>query len=780
MTDEREDKPTGEVIHFNPWRDFNDAAPQEDPFGIEPDAEQLATFLDVVFGYCEGLIPVRGFVDKGQGRDGKPNNIWIEADASALDKLNTFATWAWREGAALYVIPGTVEVQGQARAHEVLQMQAIVVDLDAGDIPGKLAHLVRYLGTPTLTVESGGRTPEGATKLHVWWKLTEAATGQDLASLCRLRGDIAMKVGGDTHFRSAHQPIRVAGSVYHKGGFQRLVQIRDHLPVEVELADFAEQVAAMPALPGVGVEPTPEANTKPSLEAILTTPVHEGGADQWTRFEGASAAIGHYVRLVHDGKMTPNDGWEAICQYNAAMLRPAWPAERLQQEADRLWALHVRKNGPALLRNDADQAGAPVTMPAYRLRELLADKSPMPDDIIAPRVLTPGGLLVLGGAPKVGKSDFLISLLVHMAAGVTFLGFTPNRALRVYYLQAEIQYHYLRERLQGIRLDASVIAAALDNLIATPKLRLLLDEKGIALAAASIQEHFPDAPPDIICIDPIRNLFDGGKDGGGENDNAAMMFFLTERVERLRETVAPDCGIILAHHTKKMNRKAVQEDPFQALSGASALRGFYTSGLLMHRPDEDSSMRRLEIELRNGASLPAKLIDKENGRWVELNPINERLVRKEAGARFDAERLRKRDVILGMLLDEAAAGRLYVTTQFAEAFENQGGLGSKHTIRERIGVLSTKGYVKFVRDATTFGFPATRSRSGYLCVEGMTFGPPEEITDPATGEVISTPRRVLPSHYKCPQSGAVLAVENPDVWVYPEGSDDDLSHMSEA
>ena len=371
-------------------------------------------------------------------------------------------------------------------------------------------------------------------------------------------------------------------------------------------------------------------------------------------------------------------------------------------------------------------------------------------------------------------------MLVHMAAGVSFLGFTPTRALRVYYLQAEIQYHYLRERLQSIRLDAQVISAALDNLIATPKLRLLLDERGIALAAASIREHFPDASPDIICIDPIRNLFDGGKDGGGENDNVAMMFFLTERVERLREAVAPDCGIILAHHTKKMNRKAVQEDPFQALSGASALRGYYTSGLLMHRPDEESTMRRLEIELRNGASLPTKLIDKDNGRWIELNPMNERLVRKEAGARFDAERLRKRDVILGMLLDEASAGRMYVTTQFAEVFENQGGLGSKHTIRERIGVLATKGFVKFVRDASALGFPATRSHSGYLCVEGMTFGPPDEVTDPITGEITSAPRRVLPSHYKCPLSGAVLTVENPEVWVYPEGSDEDLSHMREA
>jgi len=768
MSDDHDHKPAGEVIHFNPWRDFNDAAPQEDPFGIEPDPAQLGIFLDVVFGYCEGLIPVRGFVDKGQGRDGKPNNIWIDADVSAFDKLKTFATWAWREGAALYVIPGTVAAQGQARAHEVLQMQAIVVDLDAGDIPGKLAHLVRNLGTPTLTVESGGRTPEGATKLHVWWKLTEAATGADLATLCRLRGDIAMKVGGDTHFRSAHQPIRVAGSVYHKGGFQRLVQIRDHHPVEVDLSEFAEQVAAMPALPGVGVEPTPEASAKPSLEAILTTPVHEGGTDQWTRFEGVSAAIGHYVRLVHDGKMTPDDGWEAICQYNAAMVRPAWPMERLQQEADRLWVRHVEKNGPALVR--LEQEPASDRLERYPMSKLLSDTSPMPTDIIAPRVLTPGGLLVLGGAPKVGKSDFLMSMLVHMAAGVPFLGFTPPHPLRVFYLQAEIQYHYLRERLQNLKLDKAVIEAASDRLFVTPKLKMLLDEKGVARVAEALREEFADAPPDIICIDPIRNLFDGGPDSGGENDNAAMMFFLTERVERLREAVAPDCGIILAHHTKKMNRKSVGEDPFQALSGASALRGFYTSGLLMHRPDEESTTRKLEIELRNGPALPAKLIDKENGRWVEINPMNERLLRKEVGAKHDAERMRKNEVILGLIYEEARAGKVYTLTSFAEAFENKAGLGGQTVIRDRLGVLTTKGYVKFVRGiaAIEIGLAAERSKYGYLCVEGMELATGDERVDAATGEVVTDRQAVLPSHYKCSQTGAVLPVENPAVWVYRE------------
>jgi hypothetical protein len=251
-------------------------------------------------------------------------------------------------------------------------------------------------------------------------------------------------------------------------------------------------------------------------------------------------------------------------------------------------------------------------------------------------------------------------------------------------------------------------------------------------------------------------------------------------VELLRDAVNLDAGVILAHHTRKASKQQVKDDPFLALSGASALRGFYTSGLLMHRPDEEDTARRLEIELRNGPALPGKLIDKVKGEWIELNPMNERLVRKEVGARLDAERLRKHDVILAMLFDEAASERLYTGMQFAESFENQGGLGSKHTIRERLSVLATKGFVKFLRDPSEFGYPMTRSRFGYLCVEGMQFGVPVDHVDPATGEVTTEVRPVHPSHFKCPQSGLCLQVENPAVWVYPEGVEDDPYHMSEA
>ena len=752
-----------------PWQDFNDAAPQDECAGLEADAGEIAIFLDVVFGYSDGWIPLRGFVDKGQGIQDRPHTAWIQADATMVDSALAFAGWAAREGAAFYVVPGTVAESGQAKSADIRQMQAVVVDLDTGDIEAKLAHLVRHLGDPTLVVESGGRTPEGDDKLHVWWRLTEPAEGEDINLLCRLRGDIADKVGGDTHFRSAHQPIRVAGSVYHKGGRRRLVKIRIHASgLEVDLRDFAERVDAMPLLPGIGMAPRPASAARPGIDAILLTPVHEGGADNWTRFQGASAAIGHYIRMAHEGRISRDEAWEAICQYNAAQLRPSWELERLAAEAQRLWRLHEEKHGPGLDR----LASPPMSgLPAFSLGQLLDDDSPMPDDIIAPRLVTPGGMLVLGGAPKVGKSDFLISLLAHMAAGVPFLGFTPARPLRIFYLQAEIQYHYLRERLRSIRLDPAILAAARDNLVATPKVRMLLDGNGLAQTIAAVRSRFGDAPPDIICIDPIRNLFDGGPDGSGENDNVAMLFFLQERVEALRDAVAPDAGLILCHHTRKITKKLLAEDPFMALSGAGALRSFYTSGIIMFRPDEERPERLLHFELRNGPAIEPRVIDKVHGRWVEIDRASERLVRKAHGDRLDAERVRKHDVILQILLDEAAQGRLYTTLQFAETFENQGGLGGKDTIRDRVSVLATKGYIKFVRDGAAFDLPVSRSKFGYLCAEGMAFPTGGEVADALTGEITPAFADVLPSHYKCPQTGAALPVENPAVWVYPAEGD---------
>ncbi|HSH49713.1 MAG TPA: AAA family ATPase, partial [Halomonas sp.] len=418
---------------------------------------------------------------------------------------------------------------------------------------------------------------------------------------------------------------------------------------------------------------------------------------------------------------------------SVAVLEP--PADK-PNKWDAFDAMEEQLDVAAFLQTaPRSEAEARPGIPVFSLGELLADTSPMPDDLIEPRVLTPGGMIVFGGAPKVGKSDFLLTMLTHMAAGEPFLELTPPRPLRVFYLQAEVQYHYLRERFQAMNLSPAVIRKAAGNLKVTPQLKLVLNDEGMAVVLAAMRQAFTEPSLDVLVIDPIRNVFDGGPEGASENDNNAMLFFLRERVEQLRDAVNAEAGIILAHHTKKIGKRQVEEDPFLALSGAGSLRGYYTTGMLLYRPDESRTDRMLVFELRNGPGLSPKRVDKSGGRWIELDPHSERLVNQDHGARLDAERRRKRDVILQLIFDEAAEGRIYTANQFAEAFEGKAGLGANRTINERLAVLATKGYIKFFRNPEDYGLPLlTRSKFGNLCVEQMTL-PGNEQIDTDTGEI---------------------------------------------
>ncbi|MEE8252633.1 MAG: hypothetical protein V3R17_01735, partial [Hyphomicrobium sp.] len=234
--------------------DFNDAP--SSPAGaprLKPDRELLAVYFKVVFGYLDGLFPFRGFVDQGQGHSGKPYNEWVDIGRDdSVNVIFNMANYCAGNGTAAYCIPGTVAERGQAKADDVLQTQVLVADIDAGNIAQKLAHAAQHLGTPTLIVESGGRTKDGQDKLHVYWQLTEPAEDEDLETVRRLRHELAVKIGADTHFQSMHQPIRIPGSVYHKHQRTRLVTIRAHNNLEYELADLAESFEAMPALAACG------------------------------------------------------------------------------------------------------------------------------------------------------------------------------------------------------------------------------------------------------------------------------------------------------------------------------------------------------------------------------------------------------------------------------------------------------------------------------------------------------------------------------------------------
>ncbi|MDI3309546.1 MAG: phage/plasmid primase, P4 family, partial [Acetobacteraceae bacterium] len=341
------------------------AAEVNPPMPVAPDPAMVAAYAEMVFGWCEGWVAVRALAEKG-GPDRAPHTPFLPADGELPAKLAVQARWAAEAGMALYVIPGTVVAPGQASAEHIVQMQVVLVDLDGGDIAAKRAHLVRHLGPPSLEVASGGVTPEGQAKLHLYWRLTEPATGEDLATVCRLRHAIAVKVGGDPAFRSAHQPIRVAGSVHAKGGQPRLVAILSSGGADRDLTEFAEAVLAMPPLAGVGSEVAPDPAEDPldfngagrgEVTELFAQVVREGGADGLTRFEALSRIIGYWIRRCQDGFVTAAQAWQEIQDYNAARISPPWPEDRLRQEAERLWR-RAEASHPGTGAGEPDQAVA--------------------------------------------------------------------------------------------------------------------------------------------------------------------------------------------------------------------------------------------------------------------------------------------------------------------------------------------------------------------------------------------------------------------------------------
>ena len=322
-----------------------------------PDAVAIAAFAEVVFGYCEGWVPVRALAEKGAS-DRPPHTPFLEADQDLASKLAVQADWASESGMAFYVVPGTVMAAGEAKAEDVVQTQVVLVDLDHGEIAAKRDHLLQHLGVPTLEVASGGVTPEGQRKLHLYWQLTEPAVGEDIAKVCRLRHAIAAKVGGDPAFRSAHQPIRVAGSVHAKGGLRRPVEILQRVAAEFDLRDLAEAVMAMPPLDGEAIAEfdfNDASAAKGTVTELFGRQIREGGVDGTTRFDALSRVIGYWIRRCREGHVEAAHAWQEIVAYNEARIDPPWPLDRLQHEAERLWRRDAERSG--------DQPGGPGQPP---------------------------------------------------------------------------------------------------------------------------------------------------------------------------------------------------------------------------------------------------------------------------------------------------------------------------------------------------------------------------------------------------------------------------------
>lgn len=308
----------------------------------EIDCGAIAAFAEVVFGGLPGFVPIRMLAETGTP-DQKPQSRFVEVP-NLTTVLPELASGAARAARGLYVVPAIVSKPGSARARDIVATQVLLVDLDTGDVPLARQHLLDHLGEPNLEVESGGRTEAGDAKLHLYWRLSQPTTGDNLERIRALREMVARKVGGDASFDSLHQPIRVPGSIHGKNGKRSPVRLRSSSAATYALDDLVARAAGMAQL--VDIAATPPRKKGPGVRELMTRKIRAGGVDDVTRFEALSRVIGHWIRQARLGHVSLDEARQAVTEHNTAVIVPPWDDVRLAREFDHLLERDMQTDGP--------------------------------------------------------------------------------------------------------------------------------------------------------------------------------------------------------------------------------------------------------------------------------------------------------------------------------------------------------------------------------------------------------------------------------------------------
>jgi hypothetical protein len=540
---------------------------------------------------------------------------------------------------------------GRATDRDAWALTCAYVDLDDAEATAN-AKNVYGLDKPTLVVVTG-REPH--TRAQMWWRLEEPLT--DANQWPALLRGFAARMKGDTTVTNPSRVMRLAGSIAWPVKPGRSVELTGIAPLkEPGRCEYAAEhlarefppVAVAPALPVTNAQLNHTVNSlgltdklidgreaymRNTISACLIELIGTTGATPTAQelYDVAWPQYERKVDLTRGGR-----GAEEFAQ------KCAYTVQRFErgdirgiETLDRAIEVYKQKEARKPERPQPAPALPPPALQQTAIRTtdfltLLTEEVVEEPDMIEPGFLGPGNFALIAGPPKAQKSFLLQEMLVACATGSGFLmnTFKATRPLRVFYLQAEMNRKLLRKRAREFKMltaDERQLLAA--NLIVSERFHMILNEGGVKTAIDTIKAAFPVDPPDIIAVDPLANVFDQEN----ENDNAQLMRFLTGRIEAIRQAVNPAAAIVMVHHATKRTADDMARDPFVAIRGASALRGYYDSAIVIFRANEESKARKVHFELRSGESPEPMTVELSAGRFQSVSnssPIDKPMARQ--------------------------------------------------------------------------------------------------------------------------------------------------------
>ncbi len=182
--------------------------------------------------------------------------------------------------------------------------------------------------------------------------------------------------------------------------------------------------------------------------------------------------------------------------------------------------------------------------------ETLIDKR-LPPTRFCVDSLIPQGLCIIGGAPKVGKSWFVLDLCVHIARGEALWDFPVTKG-EVLYFCLEDSERRIQERLNIVTDD---VPSGL--YFATGSASI---ESGLCDFIRKFKQEHPDVT--FVAIDTFQLIRAQSSEVSYSNDYAEL--------QPLRLLAAElDITLLLVHHLRKTGDK----DPINKLSGSTAIAG---------------------------------------------------------------------------------------------------------------------------------------------------------------------------------------------------------------
>lgn len=189
------------------------------------------------------------------------------------------------------------------------------------------------------------------------------------------------------------------------------------------------------------------------------------------------------------------------------------------------------------------------------------------------------GTYLFVGAPKVGKSFFMLQLAYHISTGLPLWNY-PVRKGSVLYLALEDDYHRLQERLY--RMFGTECTPDLHFSVSAHQLG-----KGLSEQLQSFTREYPDTR--LIIIDTLQKV----REMGGESYSYSTDYDIITQLKQFAD--AHKICLLLVHHTRK--QKA--EDTFDMISGTNGLLGAADGAFLLYKGKRTSNKAVLEISGRD-------------------------------------------------------------------------------------------------------------------------------------------------------------------------------------